>query len=248
MSAIFISGVTSGLGQATAQLFIQNGWKVIGTGRRAERLESLRSELGENFLGLCFDIRDKAAVDAAIASIPEGFSQIAVLMNNAGLFVGTQPVQTASMDDWETMVQTNILGLLYCTRALLPGMLERGKGHVINIGSVTGTRACRTGNVYGASKAFVRHFSDNMRADLLGSPVRVTCIEPGRTRTEFSLVHSGGDVEASERDYLGGEPLLAEDIANTVWWVVNCPQRMNVSKIEVMPTCQADAGTMFAKR
>lgn len=248
MSSIFISGVTSGLGQATAELFIANGWKVIGTGRRAERLAELEARFGESFHSLCFDIRDRAATEAAIASIPEAFADIAVLMNNAGLFVGTQPVQTANIDEWETMVHTNILGLLYCTRALLPGMLERGRGHVVNIGSVTGTRACRTGNVYGASKAFVRHFSDNMRADLLGTPIRVTCIDPGRTRTEFSLVHSGGDVEASERDYVNVEPLLAEDIANTVWWVVNCPPRMNVSKIEVMPVDQADAGTTFAKR
>ncbi len=247
MSTIFITGATSGLGQATARIFLENGWKVIGTGRRADRLSSMKESLGENFLGLCFDIKEKNAVKKAIDSLPENFAAVTVLMNNAGLFLGNSPVQSASVEDWEIMVQTNILGLLYCTREILPGMLQRGSGHIVNIGSVTGTRAGRICNVYGASKAFVRQFSDNMRADLLGTPIRVTCIEPGRTYTEFSLVHSRGDKEASERDYAGGEPLQPEDIANTVWWAVNCPQRMNVSKIEVMPTSQADAGTVFAR-
>ncbi|WP_298069304.1 SDR family NAD(P)-dependent oxidoreductase [uncultured Mailhella sp.] len=244
-NTICITGATSGLGQATARLFVKNGWKVIGTGRREDRLQSLKQELGDSFFGLTFDIRDRAQTFAAFGSLPENFAAVDVLMNNAGLFAGHGLVQNADMDAWERMVDTNILGLLHCTRTVLPGMLARKHGHIVNIGSATGTRAFPTGNVYGASKAFVRLFSDNMRADLLGTPIRVTCISPGRTRTEFALVHNDGDVESMEQEYRQGQPLLPEDIAHTVWWVINCPPHMDVTQIEIMPVCQADGGVRF---
>lgn len=246
MGVICITGATSGVGQASAELFIRQGWKVIGTGRRKDRLDDMKKRLGSRFLGLCFDIRSRKETQAALARISGEFSAVDVLLNNAGLFAGDRRMQDGDMDAWETMVFTNILGLLYCTRQLLPGMLERGRGHIVNIGSVAGSRAFATGNVYGASKAFVHHLSDNMRSDLLGTPVRVTCLAPGRTRTEFSLVHNAGDEVRAEREYSVGQPLSAEDIAGTVWWVVQCPSHMNVSYIEVMPVGQADAGTAFA--
>lgn len=243
---ICITGATSGLGRAAARLFMKNGWKVIGTGRRKARLDEMREELGDEFYGLCFDIRSREQTKDAFAGLPSEFSDIDVLLNNAGLFAGNGRMQNADMDAWETMVQTNILGLLYCTRQILPGMVERRRGHVVNIGSVAGSRAFPTGNVYGASKAFVRHLSDNMRSDLLGTPVRVTCLAPGRTRTEFSLVHNDGNAALAEKEYSKGQPLEAEDIARTIWWVVQCPPHMNINYIELMPVGQADAGTCFA--
>ena len=240
-----ITGATSGLGQATARLFIEKGWRVIGTGRRKDRLEAMEKDLGSAFLGLAFDIRDKEQTASAFRSLPESFASIDVLLNNAGLFVGHGRAQDADIEDWECMVDTNILGLLRCTRLLLPGMLERKRGHIINISSAAATRPFPTGNVYSASKAFVQQFSDNMRADLLGSPIRVTCISPGRTRTEFALVHNDGDTARTEEEYSLGQPLLPEDIANTVWWVVSCPPHMDVTQIEIMPVCQADGGSRF---
>ena len=242
---ICITGATSGVGQATARLFLENGWKVIGTGRRKDRLEAMRNALGEDFLGLPFDIRDREQTLEAFRSLPENFASVDVLLNNAGLFAGHGRTQDADLDAWECMVDTNILGLLRCTRLLVPGMLARKRGHIVNIGSATATRPFPTGNVYSASKAFVQQFSDNMRADLLGSPIRVTCISPGRTRTEFALVHNDGDQARTEEEYRLGQPLLPEDIARTVWWVVSCPPHMDVTQIEIMPVCQADGGPRF---
>ena len=247
MSTICITGATSGLGRAAARLFVDKGWNVIGTGRRRERLEEMREELGERFLSLCFDIQSREQTARAFAGLPEAFSSVDVLLSNAGLFAGEGRIQDGDLDAWETMVQTNILGLLYCTRLLLPGMLSRGRGHVINVGSVAGNRAFPTGNVYGASKAFVRHLSDNMRSDLLGTPIRVTCLAPGRTRTEFSLVHNAGDQAKADKEYAQGKPLEPEDIARAVWWVVDCPAHMNISYMELMPVGQADGGPRFAE-
>ena len=245
-NVICITGATSGLGRAAARLFIDNGWRVVGTGRRRERLEKMRGELGVHFFGLCFDIQSREETKAAFDGLPEDFSAVDVLFNNAGLFAGDGRVQDGDTEAWETMMNTNILGLLYCTRLLLPGMLARGRGHVVNVGSVAGSRAFPTGNVYGASKAFVRHLSDNMRADLLGTPVRVTCIAPGRTRTEFSLVHNAGNAEKAEKEYATGRPLDPEDIARALLWVVECPVHMDVSYMELMPTGQADGGPRFS--
>ncbi len=246
MGIICITGATSGLGQASAELFIRKGWKVVGTGRRRERLSAMGERLGSRFLGLCFDIRSREETQKALSQIPREFAAIDVLLNNAGLFAGEGRMQDGDLEAWENMVSTNILGLLYCTRLVLPGMLERGRGHIVNMGSVAGSRACAMGNVYGASKAFVRHLSDNMRSDLLGTPIRVTCLAPGRTRTEFSLVHNAGDAEKAEKEYSGSQPLSAGDIAGAIWWIVHCPPNMNVSYLEVMPVGQADAGTVFA--
>lgn len=243
---ILITGATSGIGMATASHFAGNGWRVIGCGRRAERLEKLRGELGDSFLPLRFDIRDRKQTAKAIANIAAPFAAIDVLLNNAGLFLGSKPFQEADFGDWEVMLETNIMGLLHCSRLILPGMLERRRGHIINIGSSTGTRPGKIANVYGSSKAFVRFLSDNMRADLLGSPIRVTCISPGRTRTEFSLTHSRGDSAAANKDYAVGEPLLPQDIAEAIWWVASRPARMDVTQMEIMPVCQADAGSVFA--
>lgn len=245
-NVICITGATSGLGRAAARLFIDNGWRVVGTGRRRERLEKMRGELGVHFFGLCFDIQSREETKAAFDGLPEDFSAVDVLFNNAGLFAGDGRVQDGDTEAWETMVNTNILGLLYCTRLLLPGMLARGRGHVVNVGSVAGSRAFPTGNVYGASKAFVRHLSDNMRSDLLGTPIRVTCLAPGRTRTEFSLVHNAGNAEKAEKEYATGRPLDPEDIARALLWVVECPVHMDVSYMELMPTGQADGGPRFS--
>ena len=181
-------------------------------------------------------------LDRCIRITPDGVAYM-ILKKTA---IRKFSVQDGDTEAWETMVNTNILGLLYCTRLLLPGMLARGRGHVVNVGSVAGSRAFPTGNVYGASKAFVRHLSDNMRSDLLGTPIRVTCLAPGRTRTEFSLVHNAGDAALAEKEYATGRPLDAEDIARALWWVVQCPPHMDVSFMEIMPTGQADGGPRFA--
>jgi 3-hydroxy acid dehydrogenase/malonic semialdehyde reductase len=236
---VFVTGVTSGFGAAITRRFIAAGAKVVGTGRRVDRLQSLRAELGESLLTLPLDVRDRAAVEAAIAHLPAEFSDVDVLVNNAGLARGLEPAQRADLDDWEAMVDTNIKGLMYCTRALLPGMVARDRGHIVNIGSVAGEFPYPGGNAYGATKAFVRQFSLNLRADLLGSKVRVSNIEPGMAETEFSVVRFGGDANRASSVYAGTQPLSAEDIAETVEWVVNRPAHVNVNTMSIMPVSQA---------
>jgi 3-hydroxy acid dehydrogenase/malonic semialdehyde reductase len=236
---VFVTGVTSGFGGAITRRFIAAGAKVVGTGRRVDRLQSLRAELGESLLTLPLDVRDRAAVEAAIAHLPAEFSDVDVLVNNAGLARGLEPAQRADLDDWEAMVDTNIKGLMYCTRALLPGMVARDRGHIVNIGSVAGEFPYPGGNAYGATKAFVRQFSLNLRADLLGSKVRVSNIEPGMAETEFSVVRFGGDANRASSVYAGTQPLSAEDIAETVEWVVNRPAHVNVNTMSIMPVSQA---------
>jgi len=245
---ICITGVTSGVGRETAHRFIKEGWKVIGTGRRQARLDELKSELGTDFLGLCFDVQDREAVFTVFANLPAEFAAIDVLLNNAGLSIGMDPVQSSSMDDWDIMIKTNINGLLYCTRAILPGMLERNKGHIVNIGSVAGSRSFKCGNVYAASKAFVNHFSNNLRCDILGTPIRVTNIEPGMLHTEFMEVRYKGDTAVSDAFYKSADPLLPQDIAEAIHWTVSCPAHMNVCSMEIMPVCQADGGWGFARK
>ena len=242
---ICITGVTSGVGLETARRFAREGWQVIGTGRRKERLDKLAAELGDCFLPLHFDVQDKEAVAKAFSNLPEKFADIDVLLNNAGLSVGNDPAQTSDLADWDAMIDTNIKGLLYCTRAILPGMVARNKGHVVNIGSVAGSRAFKCGNVYASSKAFVNHFSRNLRVDLLGTPVRVTDIEPGLLHTEFMSVRYKGDTTVSEGFYDGTEPLTPQNIAEAIWWSVNLPAHMVVCKMELMPVCQADGGWAF---
>ena len=245
---IFITGVTSGVGRETARRFIKEGWKVIGTGRRQARLDELAAELGGDFLPLCFDVAKRDVVVEMFANLPEGFKDIDVLLNNAGSSIGQNPAQAGNMDDWDEMIATNINGLLYSTRCVLPGMIERGSGHIVNIGSVAGNRAFKCGNVYGATKAFVNHFSRMLRCDLLGTPVRVTNIKPGHLHTEFLAVRFKGDLKTSEAAYENLDPLTPENIAESVWWSVNLPAHMDVCDMELMPMCQSDGGWSFCHK
>ena len=236
---IFITGATSGFGEACARLFAQNGYKLILTGRRSDRLEKLRRDLAADTHIITQDVRDKEAVQNDIANLPEGFKDIDVLVNNAGLALGLGPAHEADLDQWETMVDTNIKGLMYCTRYILPGMVECNQGHIINIGSVAGNWPYPGGNVYGATKAFVKQFSHNLRTDILGTKIRVTNIEPGLAETEFSVVRFNGDEEKAAKFYEGTEPLTAENIADIVLWVTTQPTHVNINRIEVMPVCQS---------
>jgi 3-hydroxy acid dehydrogenase/malonic semialdehyde reductase len=236
---VFVTGASSGFGAAIVRRFAADGARVVATARRLERLEALRAELGPKILPLEMDVRDRAGVERAVASLPAEFAEIDVLVNNAGLALGLEPAQRASLDDWEQMVDTNIKGLMYCTRALLPGMVARDRGHVVNLGSVAGEWPYPGGNAYGGTKAFVRQFSLNLRADLLGSRVRVSEIEPGMAQTEFSLVRFGGDAQKAGAVYSGIQPLSAEDIADTVHWIVSRPAHVNINTVALMPVCQA---------
>jgi NADP-dependent 3-hydroxy acid dehydrogenase YdfG len=208
--------------------------------RRLDRLEQLKSELAAKVAVhvLALDVRDRKAVEQAISGIPEPFAGIDVLINNAGLARGLGPSHKADLDDWETMVDTNIKGLIYCTRAVLPHMVARNQGHIVNLGSIAGDWPYPGGNVYGATKAFVKQFSRNLRCDLAGTRVRVTNIEPGLAETEFSVVRFGGDADKAAKVYENTEPLTAEDIADIIHWVVSTPGRVNINRVEVMATFQ----------
>jgi 3-hydroxy acid dehydrogenase/malonic semialdehyde reductase len=235
-----VTGATAGFGAAIARLFVREGWTVVAAGRRAERLESLRAELGEALYPLVLDVRDRSGIDAALTGLPENLRDIDLLVNNAGLALGLDPAHRADLDDWETMIDTNIKGLVYMTRALLPGMVTRGRGHVINIGSVAANYPYPGGNVYGATKAFVRQFSLNLRADLIGTPVRVTDIEPGMCGgTEFSRVRFHGDDAAADKVYEGVDYLTAQDVAEAVRWAATQPPHVNINTLELMPVQQA---------
>jgi NADP-dependent 3-hydroxy acid dehydrogenase YdfG len=233
---ILITGATSGFGAACARRFAAAGWRLVLTGRRRERLESLQAELGDAVAAiLSLDVRDRQAVEAALRDLPE----IDVLLNNAGLALGLEPAWKADLDDWETMVGTNIKGVMYCTRALLPGMVARNRGHIINIGSTAGSWPYPGGHVYGATKAFIQQFSRNLRADLLGTRVRVTNLEPGMAESEFSKVRFKGDDQRAAKVYQGAEPLRPEDIAEIVFFVANLPSHVNVNALEVMSVDQS---------
>lgn len=234
-----VTGATSGFGAATARAFAREGAHVVLAGRRADRLESLAAELGPWALPLVLDIRDRAAVEAAVAGLPPPFASIDVLVNNAGLALGLEPAHRASLDEWEQMIETNCKGLVTVTRTILPGMVERGRGHVVNMGSVAGTYPYPGGNVYGATKAFVHQFSLNLRADLLGTPVRVTVVEPGMAETEFSLVRFQGDAAKAASVYRGVQPLYADDVAGAILWCATLPPHVNVNVLELMSVQQA---------
>ena len=237
---IVITGATSGFGRACAEMFGNAGWQLVICGRRQERLQELADTLGDVPVHcVCFDVRQLTEVEAMAAGLPEQFRAVDVLLNNAGLALGLNPAQSADLGDWETMVDTNIKGLLYMTRLLLPGMVERQRGHVINLGSIAGTWPYPGGNAYGATKAFVGQFSNNLRCDLHGTGVRVTNIEPGLAETEFSVVRFGGDQAKADAVYTGTEPLTAVDIAEIVYWVASRPAHVNINRIEVMPVCQS---------
>jgi 3-hydroxy acid dehydrogenase / malonic semialdehyde reductase len=235
----FVTGTSSGFGAAIARRFAKDGMRVIAAARRFEKLKALKQEFGELILPVPLDVRDRLQVESTVASLPAEFSQIEVLVNNAGLSLNLEPAYKVPMEDWETMVDTNVKGLLYCTRTILPGMVARGRGHIVNIGSVAAMYAYPGGNVYGATKAFVKQFSLTLRADLLGTAVRVTDIEPGLAETEFSLVRFKGDENRASTVYTGTKPLTAEDIADAVHWVVTRPAHVNINTISMMPVCQA---------
>ncbi|APT57831.1 bifunctional NADP-dependent 3-hydroxy acid dehydrogenase/3-hydroxypropionate dehydrogenase YdfG [Roseomonas gilardii] len=238
---VLVTGATAGFGTAIARRFAADGARVIAAGRRAERLEALKAELGaDKVLPLVLDVRDRAAVMKAVEGLPAEWAAVDVLVNNAGLALGLEPAQKADLDDWDTMVDTNVKGLMYLTRALLPGMIERQRGHVINLGSTAGEWPYPGGNVYGATKAFVRQFSLNLRADLFGTPVRVTDIQPGLVGgTEFSNVRFHGDDAKAGAVYEGADALTPDDIADAIHWVASRPARVNVNMLQVMPVAQS---------
>ncbi len=237
---VFVTGASAGFGAAIARRFAQDGAHVILAGRRGERLQALAAELGAHALPLVLDVRDRDAVAEAVQNLPPAFAEVDILVNNAGLALGLEPAQAALLEDWEQMVDTNVKGLMYMTRALLPGMVARRRGHVINLGSIAGEWPYPGGNVYGATKAFVRQFSLNLRADLLGSKVRVTDIEPGLCAgTEFSNVRFHGDDNRAAKVYENTEPLSAEDVADTVHWVATRPAHVNINTLSLMPVDQA---------
>ena len=240
---VFVTGASAGFGAAIARRFARDGARVIVSGRRGDRLQALAAELGPNLLPLEFDVRDSAAVEAAVASLPADFAEVDLLVNNAGLALGLEPAQRADLDDWEQMVDTNIKGLMYMTHALLPGMVARRRGQVINLGSTAGEWPYAGGNVYGGTKAFVRQFSLNLRADLAGTPVRVTDVEPGLCGgTEFSTVRFHGDEARAAKMYENVQPLTAEDIAETIHWIASRPPHVNINTISMMPVAQSFAG------
>lgn len=238
---ILVTGATSGFGLAIARRFVAEGHRVIAAGRRGERLAALVEELGAARVHpVVLDVRDRNAIDAALAALPAELAAIDLLVNNAGLAVGLEPAQRADIEAWERMVDTNVKGLMYVTRAVLPGMVARGRGHIVNLGSIAATYPYPGGNVYGATKAFVRQFSLNLRADLFGTRIRVTVVEPGLVGgTEFSAVRFDGDTHKAAKLYEGADALTPEDIAETVHWVASLPERVNINAIELMPVTQS---------
>ena len=248
MKTILVTGATAGFGAAFARRFVADGHRVIATGRRVERLAALAEELGERLLPMALDVTDKAAVAGFVDSLPEGWRQIEVLVNNAGLALGLSPAWEADLADWDTMVATNVTGLIHVTRAILPGMVARNDGIILNIGSVAGVYPYPGGHVYGGSKAFVQQFSLNLRADLVGRNIRVTDIEPGMVQgSEFSTVRFGGDDNKAAAVYAGTNAMVPEDIAETAAWLISLPPHVNINRIEMMPTCQAN-GPFAVKR
>ena len=249
MPVIFVTGATSGFGAATARLFARNGWKVVATGRRQERLDALVAELPGLIHGARMDLTDKASVEAAVAGLPAEFRPIMCLFNNGGLALGSKPIPETRFEDWETMIDTNIKGLLYTTMAVLPLLQKAGRGaSVINVGSIAGRFAYPGGNVYGATKAFVHNFSENLRTDLGGGDVRVTGLEPGMAKSEFTTVRTYGDTVANETFYQGLEPILPENIADMVWFIANQPPHININFMEVMCTAQIPSRTTIVRK
>ncbi len=244
-STVFITGATSGFGEATARRFAEAGWKLVLTGRRKERLDALCAELSAKteVHGLVLDVRDRKAMEQAIANLPAGFDKLRGLVNNAGLALGVDAAQNCSLDDWETMVDTNIKGLMYTTRLLLPRLIAHGRGaSILNVGSVAGNYPYPGSNVYGGTKAFVGQFSLSLRCDLRGTGVRVSNIEPGLCESEFSLVRFGGDQAKYDATYAGAEPIQPQDIAETIFWILNQPAHININSLELMPVSQDWAG------
>ncbi|MDA8484322.1 SDR family oxidoreductase [Pseudomonas resinovorans] len=244
-STVFITGATSGFGEACARRFAQAGWSLVLTGRRAARLQALKDELSAqtDVLTLELDVRDRKAMEAAIAGLPAGYEKIRGLINNAGLALGADPAPKCDLDDWDTMVDTNVKGLMYSTRLLLPHLIAHGRGaSIVNLGSVAGNWPYPGSHVYGATKAFVGQFSLSLRNDLVGTGVRVSNIEPGLCESEFSLVRFGGDQAKYDATYAGAEAIQPEDIAETIFWIMNQPAHININSLELMPVSQTWAG------
>lgn len=245
---ILITGASSGFGKATAELLATRGHRLILLARRGDRLEQLKASLSTEVHTASVDVVDKVQVRQFFASLPEDFRSIDVLINNAGLSLNMDPAQDAELEDWERMVDTNIKGLLYITRPVLDIMKVRGDGQIINIGSVAAHLPYRGGNVYGATKAFVRQFSRNLRTDVFGTSIKVTNIEPGMAETEFSDVRFKGDVSKAKAVYEGSRSLQAEDIANTIAWILEQPERVNIDNIEIMPIDQTYGGAAINRK
>ena len=242
----FVTGATAGIGEATVRTLVASGWRCIATGRRKERLDALVEELGADKVhAAAFDVRDIEAMEAVLAALPEPFAGIDLLVNNAGLARGLAPAQEASLDDWQTMIDTNVTAMVVLTRKLLPTLIER-KGAIIAIGSVAGNYVYPGGNVYAGSKAFANHFTLALRADLHGTGVRVTTIEPGMVETEFTLVRTGSQ-DASDDLYRGANPMTGQDIADMIKWVAELPPHLNINRLEPMPVNQDFAGFRVAR-
>ena len=240
MKTILITGATAGFGEAAARKFVGGGWNAIGTGRRGDRLKKLQEELGDAFLPLEIDMRDRQALQS-LADLSGGWSDIDLLLNNAGLAPPTDPLPDTDWDRIDEVIDTNITGLVALTRTLLPKLVDR-KGQIINLSSVAATYPYKGGAVYGGTKAFVRQFSLDLRCDLAGTGVRVTSIEPGMAETEFTIVRTGGDRAASEKLYAGMNPMTPEDLADLFWWLANLPPHLNINTVELMPVSQSFAG------
>ena len=244
---VFVTGASSGFGAAVTRRFAAAGARVVAAARRADRLKDLAAELGPRLLPVTLDVRDRTAVNDTVAALPPDFAAVDVLVNNAGLALGLGPAQEADLDEWDQMIDTNCKGLVYCTRAILPGMVARRRGHVINLGSVAGTYPYPGGNVYGGTKAFVHQFSLDLRSDVHGTGVRVTCVEPGMADTEFSTVRFSGDRSKADAVYAGMQPMTADDIAESIYWAATMPQHVNVNVIELMATAQSFAPFQVAR-
>jgi 3-hydroxy acid dehydrogenase/malonic semialdehyde reductase len=243
-----VTGASAGFGLAITRRLALDGWRVIASARRQDRLEALCAEFPDRVLPLQLDVQDRRAIETAIAGLPEDWAAIELLVNNAGLALGLEPAQRADLDDWQQMLDTNCLGLIAMTHAVLPGMVARNAGQIINMGSIAGEYPYPGGNAYGATKAFVHQFTLNLKADLLGTPIRVSCIEPGLAGgSEFSNVRFKGDDAKAASVYQGTQPLLPEDIADTVAWLVSRPAHVNINVISMMPVCQAP-GALSIKR
>jgi 3-hydroxy acid dehydrogenase/malonic semialdehyde reductase len=240
---VFVTGASVGIGASIARRFAKAGARLVLTARREEKLRALAGELGVPAHVVAMDVRDRASVDRVVASLPKEFEAVSVLVNNAGLALGVDPAPRAKLDDWETMIDTNCKGVAHVTRAILPGMVARDRGHVIMLGSVAGLYPYPGGNVYGATKAFVMNFALNLRADLVGTRVRVTDVEPGMVEgTEFSVVRMAGDETKAKAVYRGFQPLTAADVAETIFFCASQPPHVNVNRIEIMSVQQSFAG------
>lgn len=243
-----VTGATSGIGKSTAKIFAKNNYDVIITGRRQDRLDELKKELESNYsvkvLALCFDVRKQKEVEAAIASLPDSFKAIDVLVNNAGLAAGLAPIQDGNVDHWERMIDTNVKGLLYVTKSVSQLMIARSKGHIINVGSIAGKEAYANGNVYCGTKHAVDALNKGMRIDLLPHNIKVSAVNPGMVETEFSIVRFDGDAERAKKVYEGLQPLTPDDIAETIFWMASRPAHVNINDVIIMPAAQANSTTV----